>query len=281
MKFKRLAKLLACIGMVASLAGCSYTGRANLKVSPNGVIDLETLWLVEKPEGVQKMDWSNSEEGNPYSLLKPINPNNRLQLVEEIERDVNGELMVGWHVKARMSSNGYQNYYNSLIPTVGGEKQVEVVDPLTGEVTVKTEVIEGEDIDLNDGKIHTVSLANFAPQIQVKSSGLKKSYFISYVGILDSIPEEYREYVNDGFEFSIAPCGEVLQHNATEVSETGIYTWRNGDINNIQIIFEYVDLYPILKVIMIATITAGAYSLVYLLIRYWTRNSQLYGYDNS
>ena len=66
-----------------------------------------------------------------------------------------------------------------------------------------------------------MSIANFAPKIQVKSEGFKKTYYISYVGILDSIPDEYVDNLSDGFEFSIAPCGNVLQHNATEVSENG------------------------------------------------------------
>lgn len=279
MRNKRIKKLLACVATALSLSGCAYTGRANLKVSPNGAIDIESLWLVEKPEGSDKMNWYGPSEENPYSLMKPVNPDNRLQVVEEIERDVNGQTMVGWHVKARMSTAGYQKYYNSLLPKVGGEKEVEEVDPLTGEVVIKTEVTEGEDIDLNDGKIHTVSIANFAPKIQVKSEGFKKTYYISYVGILDSIPDEYVDNLSDGFEFSIAPCGNVLQHNATEVSENGIYTWKNGDINNMQIIFQYVDLYPIITYITIGTVTAGAYLAAYLLIRLWTRNSQLYGYD--
>ena len=277
MRNKKLTKLIACMGVCLSLAGCSYTGRANMKVSPNGQISLESLWLVDKPsEG--KVSWSDSE--SPYSLMKPVNPNGVLQLVEEIDRDVNGKEMIGWHVKARMSTAAYQKYYKSLLPVVADTEETQEIDSLTGEVITKTEEIKGEDIDLNDGKIHTISVANFAPKVQVKADGLfKKTYYISYVGILDSIPEEYREYIKDGFEFSVAPCGTVLDHNATEVSEEGIYTWKNEDINDLQIIFTYTDLYPIITVITIAGITAAIYFVAYLLIRYWTRPSQIYGYE--
>ena len=278
MKSKKITKLIACMGVCLSLAGCSYTGRANLKVAPNGAITVESLWLVEKPdEG--KVSWTDTD--SPYSLMKPVNPNNVLQLVEEIDREVNGKEMIGWHVKARMSTATYQKYYKSLLPAVAGTEETQEIDALTGEVITKTEDIEGEDIDLEDGKIHTISIANFAPKVQVKTSGLfKKTYFISYVGILDSIPEEYREYIKDGFEFSIAPCGTVLDHNATEVSEEGIYTWKNEDINNLQIIFTYTDLYPIITFITISGVTAAIYFVAYLLIRYWTRPSQIYGYGD-